>query len=76
MKASPYLDQEVLLPSQSRWVCLTGHFFRHHAGVNCILLLTCQLNQGLLAKGEHLTHRSQGWTDDRARQCGWAPEGA
>ena len=48
--------------------------FRHHAGVNCIPLLTCQLQQGLIAHGEHLTHRCQGWTDDMVRQRGWAPE--
>ncbi|MCX5956154.1 MAG: galactose oxidase [Cyanobacteria bacterium] len=72
----PYLDEEVLVASRSRKVCLTCHFFRHHAGVNCIPLLTCQLHQGLLAQGEHLTRRCQGWTDDLARQRGWAPEGA
>ena len=55
---------------------MTCHFFRHHAGVNCIPLLTCQLHQGLLAQGDHLTRRCQGWTDDLARQRGWAPEGA
>ena len=48
--------------------------FRHHAGANCIPLLTCQLQQGLIAHGEHLTSRCQGWTDDMVRQRGWAPE--
>ena len=43
-------------------------------GPNCIPLLTCQLHQGLIAHGEHLTHRCQGWTDDMVRQRGWAPE--
>jgi hypothetical protein len=70
----PYLEQGLLLPSRSRKVCMTCHWFRHHIGVNCIPLLTCQLHQGLLAQGEHLTHRCQGWTDDMARQRGWAPE--
>jgi hypothetical protein len=28
----PYLDQQVLVPTRSRKVCLTCHFFRHHAG--------------------------------------------
>ena len=65
---------DLLLPSRSRKVCMTCHWFRHHSGVNCIPLLTCQLHQGLLAQGEHLTHRCQGWTDDMARQRGWAPE--
>jgi hypothetical protein len=71
----PYLNGEVLVASRSRKVCLTCPWFRHHAGVNCIPLLTCQLHQGLLAHGEHLTRRCQGWTEDMARQRGWAPEG-
>ncbi len=70
----PYLDEDVLVASRSRKVCLTCHFFRHHAGANCIPLLTCQLHQGLLAHGEHLTRRCHGWTEDMARQRGWAPE--
>jgi len=70
----PYLGQEVLVPARSRKVCMTCHWFRHHAGVNCIPLLTCQLHQGLIAQGEHLTNRCQGWTDDMVRQRGWAPE--
>ncbi len=72
----PYLDQDVLVANRSRQVCMTCHWFRHHAGVNCIPLLTCQLHQGLLAQGEHLTHRCQGWTNDMTRQRGWCPEGA
>ncbi|MEB3185456.1 MAG: hypothetical protein VKM97_06185 [Cyanobacteriota bacterium] len=48
--------------------------FRHHAGVHRIPLLTCQLHQGLIAHGEHLSSRCQGWTDDLVRQKGWAPE--
>jgi hypothetical protein len=28
----------------------------------------------LIAHGEHLTHRCQGWTDDLRRKWGWAPE--
>ena len=43
------------MASRSSKVCLTCHFFRHHAGVNGIPLLTSQLHQGLLAHGEHLT---------------------
>jgi hypothetical protein len=70
----PYLDQEVLLATRSRKVFMTCHWYRHHAGANCIPLLTCQLHQALIAKGEHLTHRCQGWTDDMVRQRGWAPE--
>ena len=70
----PYLDPEVLVASRSRKVCMTCHWFRHHAGVNCIPVLTCQLHQGLIAHGEHLTSRCQGWTDDMIRQQGWAPE--
>lgn len=30
--------------------------------------------QGLLAHGEHLTRRCQGWTIDMKRQWGWCPE--
>lgn len=74
MEDWPYLDQEVLSASRSWRVCLTCHWFRHHAGPNCIPLLTCQLHQGLLAQGEHLSHRCQSWTEDLTRQRGWAPE--
>ena len=45
----PYLDESALQKSRSRKVCITCHWFRHHAGVNCIPLLTCQLHQGLIA---------------------------
>ena len=72
-EAWPFLDQGVLRPSRSRKVCMTCHWFRHHAGPECIPLLTCQLHQGLIAQGEHLIRRCQGWTDDMARQRGWAP---
>ena len=58
----PYLDGQVLLKTRSRKVCMTCHWFRHHAGAECIPVLTCQL------------HRGQGWTDDMVRQRGWAPE--
>ncbi len=54
----PYLDEAVLLKTRSRKVCMTCHWFRHHAGVNCIPVLTC---------------RCQGWTDDMTRQQGWQP---
>ncbi len=70
----PYLDEEVLVASRSRKVCMTCHWFRHHAGVNCIPVLTCQLHLGLLAQGEHLTRRCQVWTKDMLRQRGWCPE--
>ena len=70
----PYLDEAVLRPSRSRKVCMTCHWFRHHAGAECIPVLTCQLHRGLIAQGEHLLNRCQGWTDDMARQRGWAPE--
>ena len=73
-EAWPYLDQGVLRPSRSRKVCMTCHWFRHHAGPECIPVLTCQLHQGLIGQGEHLIRRCQGWTDDMARQRGWAPE--
>ena len=70
----PYLDEEVLISIRSRKACMTCHWLRRHAGVNCIPVLTCQLHQGLIAHGEHLTSRCQGWTDDMTRQRGWAPE--
>jgi hypothetical protein len=69
----PFLDQEVLVQARSHKVCMTCHWFQHQAGVNCITLLTCQLHQGLIAHGEHLTSRCQSWTDDMARQAGRAP---
>jgi hypothetical protein len=42
---------------------MTWHFFRHHPGPNCMPLLTWHLHQGLIAHGEHLIHRCNGWTD-------------
>ncbi|WP_255476153.1 hypothetical protein AAJV73_16275 [Cyanobium sp. BSA11S] len=30
--------------------------------------LMCQLHQGMIAPGEQLTRRCQGWTEDLARQ--------
>jgi hypothetical protein len=74
IEAWSYLDQEVLLSSRSSQVCITCHWFRHHAGVNCIPLLTCQLHEGLISHGDHLTHRCTRWTQDLAAQRGWAPE--
>jgi len=71
-EASPILHAAI----RSRRVCMTCHWFRHHAGVNCIPVLTCQLHQGLIAHGEHLASRCQGWADDQVRQRGWAPERA
>ena len=69
----PYLDEGTLLKTRSRKVCMTCNWFRHHAGMNCIPVPTCQLHQGLIAHGEHLTSRCQSWTDDMARQAGRAP---
>jgi len=70
----PYLDVDVLRPSRSRKVCMTCHWFRHHAGTECIPVLNCLLYRGQIAQGEHLIRRYQGWTDDMVRQRGWAPE--
>ena len=47
----PYLDEGTLVKTRSRKVCMTCHWFRHHAGVNCIPVLTCQLHQGLIGQG-------------------------
>jgi len=55
----PDLNSGVLLKARSRKVCMTCHWFRHHAGVSRIPVLT---------------RRCQGWTDDMTRQKGWAPE--
>ena len=32
IEAWPYLDEGVLLKTRSRKVCMTCHWFRHHAG--------------------------------------------
>jgi len=53
---------------------MTCHFVRHHPGPSGISLLTCHLHQGLIAQGEHLSHRCSGWTEELHRQRGWAPE--
>jgi hypothetical protein len=53
---------------------MTCHWFRHHAGVNCIPVLTCQLHQGLIAQGEHLTSSCKSWSNDMSATRGWAPE--
>ncbi|QBE68654.1 hypothetical protein SynWH8101_1066 [Synechococcus sp. WH 8101] len=70
----PYLPPELLRPSRSRQVCMTCHWFRHHAGASCITLLCCQLHQGLIAQGEHLSRRCHGWSEAQALRQGWAPE--
>jgi hypothetical protein len=72
----PYLDEAVLLKTRSRKVCMTCHWFRHHAGVNCIPVLTCQLYEGVISQGDHLTHRYTRWTQDLVYQRGWAPKAA
>ncbi len=76
MEAWPALGDAVLIPARSRKVCMTCHWFRHRASSSGIPVLTCQLHQGLIPHGDHLTHRCQGWTDDMTRQQGWAPEGS
>ena len=53
----PDLGQELLLPSRSGKVCVPCHWFRHHAGAQCMPLLTCQWHQG--------------WADNMASQSGW-----
>jgi hypothetical protein len=45
----PNLDSEVLLKTRYCKVWMTCHWFRHHAGGNCIPVLVS---------------RCQGWTDD------------
>jgi len=36
LRQRPYLDEAVLLKTRSRKLCMTCHWVRHHAGVNCI----------------------------------------
>ncbi|MCP9880877.1 galactose oxidase [Cyanobium sp. Alchichica 3B3-8F6] len=48
----PYLEADTLLRARSRKVCIP--------------VLTCQLHQGLIAHGEHLTSRCQGWTSSHS----------
>jgi hypothetical protein len=62
-----HLDEGALRPSRSRKACMTCHW--SGTGPERIPLLTCQLHQGLIGRGEHLV-RCPGWTDDMARQRG------
>ncbi len=75
-EAWPYLDQGVLIASRSRKVCLTCRWFRHVAPADAIPLLSCELHQGLLAHGEHLTRRCGAWSEEGHLLQGWAPEAA
>ena len=70
----PYLPPELLRPSRSRQVCMTCHWFRHHAGPSCITLLCCQLHQGLISQGDHLKRRCPHWSESVVLRQGWAPE--
>ena len=70
----PCLSPDLLRPSRSREVCMTCHWFRHHAGASCITLLCCQLHQGLIGQGDHLRRRCHGWSEAQALRQGWAPE--
>ena len=36
LRQRPYRDEAVMLKTRSRKVCMTGHWFRHHARVNCV----------------------------------------
>ena len=45
----PWLGQAVLQPSRSKQVCMTCHFFRHHAAADCIPQLACHLHLALTA---------------------------
>jgi hypothetical protein len=74
VEAWPWLERDRLISSRSRQVCLTCHFFRHHPAASGIPVLTCHLHQGLIAHGNHLTHRCHGWTENLHRRRGWAPE--
>ena len=41
--------------------------------VSCIPVLSCQLHQGLIAHGEHLTSRCQGWISDGRKVLHFKP---
>ena len=43
----------MLLKTRSRKVSMACHWFRHHARVSCIPVLTCQLHQGLIIQKRH-----------------------
>jgi hypothetical protein len=70
----PWLEQEGLLSSRSRQVCMSCLFFRQHPGPVGIPLLACHLHQGRIAHGEHISRRCSGWAENLRRQRGRAPE--
>ncbi len=72
----PYLGAERLVRSRSHRLCMTCHWFRHHAGPDGVPLLTCQWQRGLISHGDHLTHRCTSWTHHRHESSGWCPEAA
>ena len=72
----PYLGPEQLLPSRSRQVCLTCHWFRHHADADSLPMLSCQWHQALICHGDHLTQRCPCWIEPRHVGGGWCPEAA
>ncbi|KEF41267.1 MAG: galactose oxidase [Cyanobium sp. CACIAM 14] len=76
LEAWPYLGPDQLLPSRSRRVCLTCHWFRHHIGADGVPLLSCQWHRQLISHGDHLTHRCPSWSDPGACGHGWCPEAA
>ena len=47
---------------------------RERAIIKPLRAYTCTSRGGLIAQGDYLLSRCQGWTDDMARQRGWAPE--
>jgi hypothetical protein len=69
-----YLDVNVLLPARSGAVCITCQHFRYEVGRNCVTVLTCPTNQGLIPQGEHLTKRCAQWVARREVAVGWCPE--
>jgi hypothetical protein len=76
LTAWPYLGPERLLQCRSSRVCLTCHWFRHHADGEGIPLLSCHWHQGLICHGDHLTHRCSCWLEARHAGLGWCPEAA
>jgi hypothetical protein len=72
----PYLGPEQLLPSRSRQVCLTCHWFRHHVEADGLPLLSCQWHQALICHGDHLIQRCPCWVEPRHVGGGCCPEAA
>jgi len=50
LRSLALFDEGVLRASRSRKVCMTCHWFRHHARAERIPVLTCQLHRGQIPR--------------------------